>query len=612
MNDEVNSNTARSTDRMWWLGCILITAAATFLRFFLLALKPLHHDEGVNGWFLTTLFEKGEYHYDPANYHGPTLYYISLAFTKLFGLNTVSIRASVAIWGVLIVALTFFLRKYIGRIGSLCAALFLALSPGMVYISRYFIHEIFFVFLSLAVVLSIVLFIERRRAGIFAIAWTALLLLVCFLPSTLVYASKLGGSSQTAVWSFRLGFFILEVVLVALVIRMLLSWNEGRAIYLILASACVALLFATKETAFITLGTMLIACVCIWIWRRIFKLESEELDADAEVDSSFDSGGSPTGQIDEPPLTWGNFVGQIGSRTDILLAVAACSLTFVYLIVLFFSSFFTYMEGVRGAVEAYTIWTKTGSKDHTQNGVWAYLKWGLEIEAPIFILSALGILIAFVKARHRFAMFAALWGFGLFAAYTIIPYKTPWLAISFVLPMCISAGYAINEMAVARNVSLKILAGLATVVAVAVLGYQTYDLNFVRYDDEDQAYIYAHTHRDFHDLMNKMGYYAQKSGRGEDVKIEIISPDYWPMVWYLRDYNQANFHARMIESTDAEMIVAKKNEQDTEVLRKFSSKYVYFGPYHLRSGVDLVLLIRKDIADEDGKELYRLSSEQTR
>ena len=606
MNDIPDRTESHRADLVWIASCVLITATATLLRFFWLTLKPLHHDEGVNGWFLTTLFEKGEYKYDPANYHGPTLYYISLGFANVFGLNTTSVRASVAVWGVLIVVLAFFLRKYIGRVGSLCAALFLALSPGMVYISRYFIHEMFFVFLSLGVVLAVVYFIDRQRPGIFAIAWTVLLLLVCFLPSTLIYASKLGGQNMTAVWSFRAGFFIIEAVLVALVIRMLLGWNGGRPIYLILASACAALLFATKETAFITLGTMLIACGCIWIWRKMFKVGDAQ-DEDAEA--AAEAGDEP---IEDDNLTWRTFVDALGSRIDIVLTIVACSLVFVYLVVLFFSSFFTYPEGVRGAVEAYAIWTKTGSKDHTQNGVWGYLKWGMEIEAPLFLLSGLGILIAFVKAKHRFAMFAALWAFGLFAAYTIIPYKTPWLAVSFILPMCIAAGYAINELAVSRNASLKIVAGLATVTATAILAYQTYDLNFVRYDDEDQAYVYAHTNREFHDLMYKVGYYSLKSGEGPKTKIEIVSPDYWPMVWYLRDYEQANFHGRMINSTDGEMIIAKKGDQDTEVVQKFAAKYVYLGPYHLRSGVNLILLVRKDLADPDAKELYQLSLEKNR
>ena len=604
MKEDENIVERRSPDLMWLVSCTLITAIATLLRFVMLTIKPMHHDEGVNGWFLTTLFRDGQYRYDPANYHGPTLYYISLAFSKLFGLSTFSVRASVAVWGVLSVILVFFLRRYIGKIGSLVAALFLALSPGMVYISRYFIHEMFFVFLSLGVVLSVVFFIDKRKAGYLAIAWTALILLVCFLPSTLKLAAALGGESGTAVWAFRGGFFIVEAVLVGLVIRMLLSWNNGRPIYLLLASACVSLLFATKETAFITLGTMIIACVCVWIWRKMFKV-SDDIGSDAPA--------TPEEQltnIGDNNLTWKGFREALGTGSDLLLVAISSAVLFLFIVVLFFSSFFTYADGVQSAIDAYAIWTKTGSKDHTQNGTWAYLKWGMEIEAPLLILSSIGMLIAFVKARHRFAMFAALWGFGLFAAYSIIPYKTPWLAISFLLPMCISAGYAINEMLGEKNASVRLTGGLLALMATAVLAYQTYDLNFVRYDDEDQAYVYAHTNREFLELMKQIEYHAEKSGRGTEAKIEIVSPDYWPMVWYLRDYKQANFHGRIVDTADAEMIVAKKKDQDAEVIRKYAAKYDYFGSYALRPGVDLVLLIRKDLADGESKELYRITESQ--
>ena len=599
---------------MWLASCVLITIIATALRFLMLPLKPLHHDEGVNGWFLTNLFRDGEYKYDPANYHGPTLYYISLAFTKIFGLNTYSIRASVAIWGVLIVVLTFFLRRYLGKVGSLCAALFLALSPGMVYISRYFIHEMFFVFLSLAIVVSVVMFIENRRAGIFAIGWMALILLVCFLPSTLKLATLLGGESGTAVWAFRGGFFIVQAVLVGFVIRMLMAWNEGRAIYLLLAAASASLMFATKETAFITLGTMLIACVCVWIWRRIFKLgTTAEPDAGAFSDDDLTA-------IDDRHLTWSNFRAALGGGTDLSLIAVASIVIFVFIAVLFFSSFFSYADGVKGAIDAYAIWTKTGSKDHTQNGTWAYLKWAMEVEDPItlskalwglltaqvYVLGAIGLLIAFVKGRHRFAMFTSLWAFGLFAAYSIIPYKTPWLAISFLLPMCITAGYAINELVGAKNGLLKLIGVLLGLIGVVTLAYETYDLNFVNYDREEKAYVYAHTNREFLALMQRIEYYADKSGKRTDARIEIVSPDYWPMVWYLRDYKQANFHGRIIDPTDAEMIVAKKNEQDAEVIRRYSAKYDYIDSFALRPGVELILLVRKDLADSGGVDLYHM------
>lgn len=647
----------------WLISCTVITAVAAFLRFFMLGLKPFHHDEGVNGFFLTNLFRDGVYKYDPANYHGPTLYYITLAFTKVFGLETIPVRASVAIFGVLMVVLTFFLRRYIGKIGALSAAVFVTLSSGMVYISRYFIHEIFFVFLSLAVVLSVVFFIDKRKAGIFAIAWMVLLLFVCFLPSALSLASTLGGTSDTAVWAFRFAFFVVEAVLVYFVIRMIRDWDNGRPVYLLLASASVALMFATKETGFITLGTMMIACVCVYIWKSLIANETilrykfnivlavqgvlaiaaliyyksiidgakwvydyflgEHAIKEPFAFYSIAALGfttlvtwsvfliylkrdNTTDLVEPTDLTWQSFRNGIGSGNDLLLMTAAVATIFIYLSVLFFSSFFTYAEGVGKAFEAYMIWTKTGSKDHTQNGILGYVKWGLKVESPLLILSTLGILIALLKAKHRFAMFTAFWAFGLFAAYTIIPYKTPWLALSFYLPMCIIAGYGINELLSAKNAALKAVGAVSLILGSTILAYQTYDLNFVRYDDEEMGYVYAHTKRPFLDMVAKIEYYAEKSGKGNAASVEIVSPDYWPLTWYLNDYKKAIFHGNLTDVNASEMIVAKKHDQDVDVLKRYSAHYKFVDVYQLRPGVELTLLVRKDIADKDAKDLYKL------
>lgn len=661
MSDEQTAATKR-TDISWLLACTAITAVASFFRLYWLTLKPLHHDEGVNGFFLTNLVRDGVYKYDPANYHGPTLYYISLAFTELFGLNTTSVRVSVAIWGIAIVILTFWLRKYIGNVGSLMAASFLALSPGMTFISRYFIHEIFFVFLSLTVVMSVLFFIEKKKAGPFAVGWMAFLLMVAFSPSAFILSSQLA-TSKTAIWAFRIAFLLIEGALVYLVIKMLRDWDNGRPIYLLLASASVALFFATKETAFITLGTMLIACFCIWLWQPIANGEAfrrnrtriaiilgafiavaavvyrQNLTDGARWLYDFFLGegrvqeplgfylvvslivlslavliatvvyltGDTETDIDEPAvLTFGEFKRALGTGNGKLLMFAAVALVFIYLSVLFFSSFFTYADGVWKAFEAYAIWTKTGSKDHTQNGFLGYLKWGMKVESPILLVSTIGALIALVQAKHRFAMFTALWAFGLFLAYSIIPYKTPWLALSFLLPMCLVAGYGLNELLRANKLHLKAGAAVLAALSIAILAYQSYSINFVRYDDEEMAYIYAHSKREMHDLVERVGYYAEKSGKGNGVSIAIVSPDYWPLTWYFNDIKDAVFHGTLADGNKVDMIIAKKNDQDAEVIRRYSSQFKFVGVYPLRPGVDLVLLVRRELADTTDKDLYKL------
>lgn len=729
-------------DNVWVASCGLVAAIAAFLRFFWLDLKPLHHDEGVNGYFLTTLFRKGEYHYDPANYHGPDLYYLSLTFSKIFGLNTWSVRTSVALFGVLTVLLVFALKRYIGKTGTLFAALFLALSPGMVFISRYFIHEILFVFFSLAIVVSMVYFLDRRKAGVFAIASMVLLLIICFLPSTLNIASMIGKSAPSLLWPARILFAVVELALVGFVTRMLMAWNDGQPIYLLLASASMMLLFATKETAFITIGTMVIAVCCVWGWQKIAggemfanskfgiftgatavvtlaalalsgqikegvsKLYDEFIPLNQSTQTAVFYGivilaltaiaawvmylveirrGENSSELDEPDaltlgrleerlqassfleivivksgilaitvfviwafvrigvamimtygergdamigwrkldfenfdfviLAFGAFLAAVAAiayfvkrpaklSADLILMIAASIVMFFYLGALFFSSFFTYPEGLQGAFKAYAIWTKTGSTDHTQNGFLAYVKWGMKLESPIMILSALGLLIALVRTRHRFALFTGLWAFGLFAAYTIIPYKTPWLALSFLLPMAISAGYALNEMLGSKFAPIRIAGMIAAVLGSSILAYQTYDLNFVRYDNDAMPYVYAHTKRGFAELIEQVNRYSERSGKGKEATIEIVSPDYWPMPWYLNDYEHANFHGKIVDVNTSEMIIAKMVDQEPDVLEKYATRYKFVGTYPLRPGVDLMLLVRNDLADPEAQDLY--------
>jgi uncharacterized protein (TIGR03663 family) len=566
------------------IGAGIVTFAAIFLRFFLLELKPLHHDEGVNGHFLLKLFKDGVYQYDPSNYHGPTLYYISLAFTKIFGMETFSIRASVAVFGVFIVILALYLRRYIGTIGSLSAALFLALSPGMVYISRYFIHEISFVFFSLAIVVGVLYFIEKREAGIVATAACAFLLLICFFPLPFTLANSIGGNLYV-----RLGFFLIEGILVFLLMRFLLNWDNGRPVYLVLASASCVLFFATKETAFITLGTMLIAIVCVWVWRKIYFSFMGKIDKSSEVDNR---------------LTWSNFLAGFGSGSDSILLLAIVLVVFAYIGALFFSSFFTYPKGLSGAFEAYAFWTKTGTGDHTQSGYLGYAKWMLKIEAPIIILSVIGTLFALLKGNNRFALFSGFWAFGLTAAYSIIPYKTPWLALSFILPMCIIAGYGIDSLS-KKGLFGQISGAILAVAAVAVLGYQTTDLNFYSYDDDTKPYVYAHTERGFLELIDEIERYAVKSGQAKDATIEIVSPDYWSMPWYMRNYPNANFHGSIKTVTTAEMIVGEE-KQIEELITEYSTHYKWACNFPLRPGVVLVFLVRKDLADESTKEIYQI------
>lgn len=571
-----NPNVNEETSNRYWLPAgVFVVFIAAVLRLIWLPFKPFHHDEGVNGWFMTNLVRQGVFKYDPQNYHGPTLYYFTLVSTYLFGLTDFAVRFVPAFFGILLVASILYLRRYIGTVGALAAAMLVALSPGMSFVSRYFIHEILFVFFTLGVVLGVLKFLERERAGQTATGLMSLLLLVCLLPGTLNFADAVGGTNQLVEIGAGLGFFAVEVVIVYFLMRSLAAWNAGRPVYLLLAAASLSLTFATKETAFISFGTMIIAVFCVFLWRKLWV---EDKNGWSEpVDFSFK-----------------NFRAAFGDRQSLWVLLALCAVIFIYVWILFFTSFFTYPGGLKASIKAYDLWAQTGTKDHADNGMWAYLKWGMKLEAPIFILGAFGAALAFWKARHRFAMFAALWGFGLFAAYTLIPYKTPWLALNFLLPIAIAAGYGINELALSKQMWQRAAAAFLAASAFGVCAYQAIDLNFYRYDDDSMPYVYAHTRRAYNEMLQEIDRIARKSGKLNETGIIVVSPDYWGLPWSLRDYKNAGFYGQISPTTTAEIIIGK-TEQKAELEEEYGGHYQYIGTYALRPGVDLMLYVRKDL-----------------
>jgi uncharacterized protein (TIGR03663 family) len=132
-----------------------ILGLAIFLRFFLLAIKPPHFDEGINGWFVDQMVRDGYYRYDPTNYHGPLHFYVLFLFKALFGRNLWALRTPVVLVSVASVWLTMKFEPFVGRNVSRLAALAMAVSPGFVFYGRYSIHEAWLVLFSLLFIFGV-------------------------------------------------------------------------------------------------------------------------------------------------------------------------------------------------------------------------------------------------------------------------------------------------------------------------------------------------------------------------------------------------------------------------------------------------------------------------
>lgn len=505
-------------EHAWLYASAAILLLAFALRVYALEMKPLHHDEGVNGFFLTNLLRQGRYAYDPENYHGPTLYYLTLPLVALAGLHTFLIRLVPALFGVGVVWLVLGLRRYVGTVAVLVAGLLVAVSPACVFYSRYFIHEMPFVFFTLGLV---------------------------------VYALR-----------FR---------------------ETGAASDLLTATAAAALMFATKETAFISVGTLGLAWLTAVTWERVR--------------------GGGRGRAARAAESEGGGFAKLRREGKAGAVVLGAVMLFAFIWVAFYSSFFTHWKGAFwDSFKAFTLWKKTGMSEFHGKPWYTYISWLWREDVAVLTLGYFGALVALFERRlNRFAIFFAAWGFGLLVAYSLISYKTPWLVLSFVVPLAVAAGYAVQAFGawVSRVPERSWRAAAVMALAAVSFGlYHTFVINFVEYDNDKYPYVYSQTQRGFHDLVREIERVGERAGTKEP-GFATASPEYWPSPWYFRNNPNAGYEGQLASHYDPQKTLAIVGRQDQlpQLERMAGDTYARVGNFYpLRPGVNLVLFVRRDLA----------------
>src|SRR5262245_23051535 len=110
--------------------------AALLLRLFQLDAKALHHDESLHAQFTWYLSDGRGYKHGPLM-HGPFLFESGAGAMFLFGQTDFVARLMQALFGTALVGMPWLLRKQIGTTAVLFAAAFIAISPTLLYVSRF-------------------------------------------------------------------------------------------------------------------------------------------------------------------------------------------------------------------------------------------------------------------------------------------------------------------------------------------------------------------------------------------------------------------------------------------------------------------------------------------
>jgi uncharacterized protein (TIGR03663 family) len=149
-------------------GALFVTGFG--FRFWDLGSRAMHHDESLHAYYAWQLFQGNGYEHTPL-LHGPFQFFgTALAFFLTGGPSDWSARALPALFGGVLVGLPFLLRGQLGRWGAITTAALIALSPTLLYYSRFARNDIYVAVFTLGLVVCLWRYVAERRPRYVAIA----------------------------------------------------------------------------------------------------------------------------------------------------------------------------------------------------------------------------------------------------------------------------------------------------------------------------------------------------------------------------------------------------------------------------------------------------------
>jgi predicted membrane-bound mannosyltransferase/sugar lactone lactonase YvrE len=141
---------------------LVFIVIAILTRFWALGDRGMSHDESLHVYYSWNLYKGGGFQHTPLM-HGPFLFHINALIYSLFGADDFTARLSVAIFGVALVGLPYFLRRWLGRTGALLTSFMLLISPSIWYHGRYIRDEAYMLVWAVLIAWGIFAYVQKRE-----------------------------------------------------------------------------------------------------------------------------------------------------------------------------------------------------------------------------------------------------------------------------------------------------------------------------------------------------------------------------------------------------------------------------------------------------------------
>lgn len=582
---------------------IILILFAGLLRFWDLGSRMLHHDESLHAVYSYYLYIGKGYVHDPMM-HGPFLFELNALVYFLLGVTDATARVAPAFIGTLLVGLPYFLRDRLGRTGAIVAAALIAVSPSILYYSRFLRHDIYQIFFMMLLVVATFRYFSQQKTGYLYLA---------------VVATSLGFSDKEDT------YFLMAILLVYFLAI------SRRDVFDVILKGKAALSPATD--LLILLGTLILPLFAALPY--FFLQHAPQSTIDLVFAVSF-----------AVLFAIGMVVGLRWNRVVWTRSAIVFWAIFVVLYTTFFSNPGGFSSGVFGSLRYWIDQQGVARGDQP----WFYYL----VLLPLYEFLSVGIAIGgvpyWLRHRTRFTGFLMYWCVASMVLWGWASEKMPWMVIEMALPFCLLAAVTLGKLIdvtpwrkVFRQGGLLLglalvmamvlvatligegspfaaatpllaqrqafewfatvavlagvvyaawhywerlggktgwkVAGLSVIVLFAPLSIRTaWQVNYYHGDIPVEMLVYTQTAPDVGRVMKQIDNIAYRTGKGES-KLQVVydSGVSWPFEWYLRNYTSRDFIGNGDPPPDAPVVLVGGDDpagRVDQIRALLGSKYV--------------------------------------
>ncbi len=509
-----------------------LTAAALLLRIWDVGVRAMHHDESLHATYSWYMSVGRGYFHDPLM-HGPLQFHLIAGFFRVLDDTEAVARLPAVLAGTALVASPLLLRRWLGGVGTMTAALLLTISPSLLYFSRFARNDLL---MAVWAVLMVAAVWRYREHG--GQRWLLLL------------AGALGLSFATKETSYITVAMLLLYLNVALTVLIVSRGGGGRLKRVVCTIAVFPYAWLVAATwwsgnwhrlgprpreadLLIVLGTLTLPFLA-----ALVRVPLEAIDGPLGSDREF-----TVALLTVLALFAGS--AAVGLTWNWRWWAPLMALVLVVTVPLYTNGF-THIDGTGGAFwSSLDYWLDQQDVQRgTQPGFYYFMMVPLyEFLALIPAIGGLWLL----RRGDRLTALLVWWFAGTFLALSLAGEKMPWLTVHFALPLILLAARSIDAAAPAiwRGVRgqygflASTAAAVALVVSVLLLGGSLNTAIGVAFGHPDtpiEPLIYTQTSPDVPLWMAQITALRSETLEPLKVTVDTSSSFSWPWAWYLREY----------------------------------------------------------------------------